>query len=102
MAKLKSLLGVLNKNLYMSPADEIKRSCALIIDVQEMDSDARDCIRVAYRSGPLKEDDVPSKIARDKLVDSDYMAKVVVAGVEGYTACTHKGAWAYLLLEAGA
>lgn len=102
MAKLKSLLDTLHESLYTSSADEIKKACALIIEVQGMNSDARDCIRVIYRSGPLKEDDVPSKIARDKLVDSDYMANVVMAGVEGYTACTHKGAWAYLLLEAGA
>ena len=102
MAKLKSLLGALNHNLYMASADEIKRSCALVIDVQEMDSAARDCIRAAYRSGPLEDGDVPSKIARDKLVESGYMAKVVVNGEDGYNACTHKGAWAYRLLEAGA
>lgn len=102
MAKLKSLLDTLHESLYTSSADEIKRACALIIEVQAMGSDARDCIRAAYRSGPLEDRDVPSKIARDRLVESGYMANVVVAGAEGYTACTHKGAWAYLLLESGA
>ena len=102
MAKLKSLLDTLHESLYTSTADEIKRACALIIEVQAMDSDSRDCIRVAYRSGPLEDGDVPSKIARDKLVDSGYMAKVVVKGEDGYNACTHKGALAYRLLDAGA
>ena len=102
MAKLKSLLDTLHESLYTSTADEIKKACSLIIDVQGMDSDARDCIRASYRSGPLEDGDVPSKIARDKLVDSGYMAKVVVKGEDGYNACTYKGARAYRLLEAGA
>lgn len=102
MAKLKSLLDTLHESLYTSTADEIKKACSLIIAVQEMDSDARDCIRASYRSGPLEDGDVPSKIARDKLVEGGYMAKVVVNGEDGYNACTHKGAWSYRLLEAGA
>ena len=102
MAKLKYLLDTLHESLYTSTADEIKKACSLIIAVQEMDTDARECIRASYKFGPLEDGDIPSVIARDKLVDSGYMARVVVEGHDGYNACTHSGAWAYRLLEAGA
>lgn len=102
MAKLKSLLDALHESLSTSSADDIKRACALIIEVQAMDAGARECIRAAYQFGPLEDGDIPSVIARDKLVDSGYMSRVVVEGHDGYNACTHSGAWAYRLLEAGA
>ncbi len=102
MATLKQLLDALHESTELSSAEELKRACNLIIEVQTMDSSERDCVRAAYRLGPLDDGDVPSKNGRDNLIEKGYMAKVVVKGEDGYSACTHKGAWAYRLLEAGA
>lgn len=102
MAILKELLDVLHESTELSSEKELKSACELIIDVQAMGSDERDCIRCSYHQGPLFDGDVPSKSGRDRLLEKGYMAKVVVNGEDGYNACTHKGAWAYRLLEAGA
>lgn len=102
MATLKQLLDALHESTDLSSAEELKRSCELIIEVQAMDGAERDCIRAGYKHGPLFDGDVPSKSGRDRLLDKGYMAKVVVKGEDGYNACTYKGAWAHRLLEAGA
>lgn len=102
MATLKQLLDALHESTDLSSAEELKIACELIIEVQSMDGAERDCIRAAYRLGPLYDGDVPSKSGRNSLLEKGYMAKVVVKGEDGYNACTHKGAWAYRLLEAGA
>ncbi len=102
MATLKQLLDALHESTELSSAEELKRACDLIIEVQAMDSAERDCVRAAYQRGPLFDGDVPSKSGRNSLLENGYMAKVVVKGENGYNACTPKGAWAYRLLEAGA
>lgn len=102
MASLKQLLDALHESADLSSAEELKRACELIIEVQAMDGQERACIRASYDHGPLYDGDVPSKSGRDRLLVKGYMAKVVVKGVDGYNACTHKGAWAHRLLEAGA
>lgn len=102
MATLKQLLDALCVGVDLSSAEELKSACELIIEVQAMDGAERDCIRAAYKNGPLFDGDVPSKSGRNSLLEKGYMAKVVVKGEDGYNACTHKGAWAHRLLEAGA
>lgn len=102
MATLKNLLDALHESTELSSSAELKCACELIIEVQAMGSAERDCIRAAYRAGPLFDGDVPSKTGRDRLIVLGYMSKVVVKGEDGYNACTNKGAWAYRLLEAGA
>lgn len=102
MATLKQLLEALHEDIKTSTAEEIKAACELIIDVQRMNGGERDCIRATYRNGPLFDGDIPSKVGRNSLLENDYLAKVVVKGEDGYNACTHKGAWAHRLLEAGA
>ena len=102
MATLKQLLDALYESTDLSSAEELKNACELIIEVQAMDGAERDCVRAAYQRGPLFDGDVPSKSGRNSLLEKGYMAKVVVKGEDGYNACTHKGAWAHRLLEAGA
>lgn len=102
MATLKQLLDALHESADLSSAEELKGACELIIDVQAMTALERDCIHAGYKHGPLFDGDVPSKSGRDRLLDKGYMVKVVVKGEDGYNACTHKGAWAYRLLDAGA
>ena len=102
MAKLKQLLEAIKESTELSSAEELKQACELIIEVQSMDSSERDCIRAGYKNGPLFDGDVPSKSGRNSLLEKGYMAKVVVKGEDGFNACTHKGAWAYRLIEAGA
>lgn len=99
---LKRLFDVLHESIELSSAEEIKTACALIIEVQAMDSAERDCLRAAFRNGPLQDGEVPSKAGRNRLLDKGIMSKVVVKGDDGYNACTYKGLWAYRLLEAGA
>lgn len=102
MVKLTRLLEALHESVELSTPAELKSACELIIEVQAMSGAERDCICVGYQHGPLFDGDVPSKSGRDSLLEKGYMAKVVVKGEDGYNACTHKGAWAYRLLEAGA
>lgn len=102
MATLKELFEAIHESLETSSAAELKSACELIIEVQAMDGGERDCIYAAYKNGPLFDGDVPSKAGRNSLLEKGYMAKVVVKGEDGFNACTHKGAWAHRLMEAGA
>lgn len=102
MANLKQLLDAIHESTETSSAKELQSACELIIEVQAMDGGERDCLYAAYRNGPLFDGDVPSKAGRDSLLEKGYMAKVVVKGEDGFNACTHKGAWAHRLIEAGA
>lgn len=52
-----------------------------------------DTLRALFRRGPLEDGDLPSKTERDWLLQGGYCAKVVVNGVDGFNACTYKGAW---------
>lgn len=101
MKALEQLFDILHESVYTSSAEEIKYACRVIIDTQAMNSGERDCIRAAFLQGPLFDGDVPSKTDRDTLISKGYMVKVVVAGEEGFNACTYKGAMAYRLLEGG-
>lgn len=98
MATLSELFDVLSESLETSTPNEIKSACKLIIEVQDMSSGERDCIRAAFRDGPLLDGDVPCKSSRTALVEKGYMAKVIVSGMDGYNACTYKGMWAYKLI----
>lgn len=102
MATLKELFDAIHESAETSSAAELKTACELIIEVQAMDGGERDCLYAAYKNGPLFDGDVPSKAGRNSLLAKGYMAKVVVKGEDGFNACTHKGAWAHRLLEAGA
>ena len=102
MATLKRLFDAIHESAETSSAVEIKAACELIIEVQAMDFNQRDCLCAAYRHGPLFDGDLPSKAGRNILLEKGYMAKVVVKGEDGFNACTDKGARAYRLLEAGA
>ena len=102
MATLKELFEAIHESVETSSATELKAACELIIEVQAMDGGERDCLYAAYKNGPLFDGDVPSKAGRNSLLEKGYMAKVVVKGEDGFNACTHKGAWAYRLHEAGA
>lgn len=102
MATREQLLHALHENTVLSSAEELRRADELIAEVRGMNGAERDCILAGYKHGPLFDGDVPSKTGRDSLISMGYMAKVVVKGEDGFNACTHKGAWAYRLIEAGA
>lgn len=102
MARLKSLFEALRESINLSTAEEIKKSCELIIEVQSLSVAERDFIRAIFSYGPLHDSDVPSKDMRDTLLSSGYIARIVIKGQDGYNACTHKGAWAYRLIQADA
>lgn len=53
---------------------------------------AEECtLNACYSNGPLEDGDVPSKSARDSLLDKGFVSKVIVKGEDGYNACTYKG-----------
>jgi hypothetical protein len=52
-----------------------------------------------FKNGPLYDGDVCSKQGRDRLLDKDYCAKVVVKGQDGFNACTYKGQRLYKCLK---
>lgn len=102
MTKLVELLDALHEPMETSSAEEIKHACELIIAVQAMTGGEYDTLVGAYERGPLRDGDVTSKSARDSLMKNGYIEKVVMKGEDGFNACTHKGAWAYRLIKAGA
>lgn len=99
--KLIDLFNVLRESLETSTAEEIKNACALIVEVQGLLPAEKAVLECAFLRGPLHDGDVPSKSGRDSLIEKGYVVKVVVAGLDGYNACTHKGAWAYRLIKVG-
>ena len=97
--KLVRLLSVINVGVGLSSSEEIKQACKLIICAQDLTGAEIDTIKAAYLKGPLYDGDVPSKSARDELVSSGFMEKVIVRGEEGFNACTYKGAELFRLLS---
>ena len=57
----------------------------------ELSSAEEDTLNACHSRGPLEDGDVPSKSARDSLLDKGFVAKVIVKGEDGYNACTYKG-----------
>jgi hypothetical protein len=96
---LNKLFDTLHVNVDYFNAEEIKEACEMIIRVQTMAADERDVIESAFKSGPLWDGDVPSKLGRDKLLRDGFISKVVMKGEEGYNALTYKGSSAYRLLK---
>lgn len=59
-------------------------------------SSVEECVlNACHSNGPLEDGDVPSKSARDSLLDKGFVAKVIVKGEDGYNACTYKGRLAF-------
>lgn len=101
MATLTHLLSnVLHQPPDISDDEELRWAIDLIVRVERMTGGERDTLLCAFDKGPLWDGDVPSKHARNQLVDEGFMARVVVRGEDGFNACTYKGAWAARLLKA--
>ena len=97
---LVNILSAINVSVELSSGAELKQACKLIMFAQEINAGEKDTIQAVFRNGPLFDGDMPSKSARDDLVNSGFMAKVVMRGEEGFNACTYKGAELYRLVEA--
>ena len=54
-----------------------------------------DTLVALVECGPLWDGDVPSKVGRDDLIRSGFAARIVMAGMDGYTAATYAGRDAY-------
>lgn len=102
MVMLKELLDVLHESVDLSTDKELAWAVRLIVRVQTMNSGERDTICGVYLDGPLFDGDVPSKAARDSLVNEGMISRIVVKGEEGFNACTYLGSCAYRLIDAGA
>ena len=102
MATLAEMLDRLGYPIEQASNKELRWACELIIRTQAIRGDELDTLRCAFEKGPLWDGDVPSKSARDQLVDDGLMEKVVVKGEDGFNACTYRGAWAYRLIRVGA
>jgi hypothetical protein len=96
---LNQMLEALHISINLSTEKEITKACSLISEVQAFDSGERDTIKACYLKGPLFDGDIPSKIARDKLIEKGFIAKVVVKGEDGFNACTQKGFYGYKLIR---
>lgn len=97
--KLINLLSAINESVELSSSTELKEALKLIICAQDLTNAEIDTITAAYKIGPLYDGDVPSKSARDNLVNSGFIAKITVDKQEGFNACTYKGARLYKLIE---
>ena len=96
------LYAVLHVDISLSSRREIEEADQYIAIAKQLDNGEKDTLKAACKIGPLFDGDIPSKQARDSLVEKGLMAKVVVKGEQGYNAATYKGAWIFKLLEAGA
>ena len=66
-----------------------------VFDTSLLDEGWKDTIIALIENGPLFDGDVPSKSARDSLMDKGYATRVVVKGEDGFNAATQKGALLY-------
>lgn len=60
-----------------------------------------DTLIALVENGPLDDGHVPSKSARDDLVQQEFAAKVVHKGEQGYQAATYKGSSLYCRIFGG-
>ena len=97
---LKPLLALIHESVETSTPAEIKRACELIIQAQSFANGERDTLRAAYERGPLEDGDLPSKIARDRLIAEGFIAKVIVRTEDGFNALTYRGLQAYRIAYA--
>jgi hypothetical protein len=58
----------------------------------------RDTLVALVEHGPLMDGDVPSKQARDMLISGGLAVRVVVLGMDGFTAATYQGRDVYKLV----
>lgn len=80
---------------------EVDNALNLIFEVTNMCIGEKECLCASFLHGPLHDGDIPAASFRNMLIESGFIAKVVVKGVDGYNACTQKGARAYPLICAG-
>ena len=85
----------------LDSAEEIAEAVNLIIEVQDFKNREVDTLLCAFNQGPLFDGDLPSKEARNTLIDKGYICKIIVKGEDGFNACTQKGALANKLLISG-
>jgi hypothetical protein len=97
--EIKELLDAIHVSQELSTEDEYADAIRLLHFVKAMSSGHHDTIIAAFKHGPLDDGDVPSKSARDDLVLSGLIAKVICKGEWGFNACTYKGASAYKLIQ---
>lgn len=93
------MLEVLHEDVELSTESELKKALLLILRAQAETSGEYDTLKACFTYGPLYDGDIPSKTARDYLMEDDFIVKVVNSGEEGYNACTYKGARLYRLLK---
>ena len=62
-----------------------------------LSSAEKEVLKACNLKGPLEDGDIPSKSARDSLIDDGFIVSVVVKGQEGYNACTLSGHLATLI-----
>lgn len=100
MHKLSELLNVIHESVELSSADEIKEAVKMIIEAQNLSGAAANTLKALFEHGPLYDEDIPSKMARDDLVSCGLASKIIIRGAWGYNACTYQGAHVCKLMMA--
>ncbi len=80
------------RRFYVKTALESKQE---VFDTTLLDEGWKDTIIALVENGPLFDGDVPSKHARDSLIEGGYVCRVIMEGEDGYNAATHKGGALY-------
>lgn len=99
-AEYEKYLSILHEDLKLSTANEILEANDSIVRAVFLYPGQIETLRVIHDKGPLFDGDVPSKVARDFLLTTGLVTKIVVKGVEGFNACTSKGSRVFRLADA--
>jgi hypothetical protein len=84
-------LSILHEDLKLSTENEILEANDSIVRAVFLYPGQIETLKAIHDQGPLFDGDVPSKTARDFLLSTGLVTKIVVKGEQGFNACTYKG-----------
>lgn len=84
---LEAMAGVASLNTQK----ENEYYAELLEKATKLSDAAYDTLMALYKSGPLSDGDVPSKVGRNELLELGLANKAVVRGEDGYQVCSYSG-----------
>ena len=92
-------LSILHEDFELSINDEITEANDTIVRAIFLYPGQIETLKAIHDQGPLFDGDIPSKAARDYLLITGLVSKVVVKGEQGFNACTYKGSRVLRLIK---
>lgn len=99
MKSIAEFLGVLKLNGSES-LETLREALAMLDEATSMPVTRAELLCHVHDIGPVIDGHEHSALAREKLLASGYLVRVVYEGKDGWLACSHPGAWMVRLLRA--